>query len=136
LVFLKGFAADSAGITNTRNDTVRFQTKGEADYGSIKIEFAGLDFADNPVLVMLEGNKITKSFPLKSAIFTDKLFKPADYEIRILLDRNKNGVWDTGDYWKKLQPERVLAIEKKITVKANWENEFLIDINAQEEPEK
>lgn len=136
LVFLKGFAADSAGITTTRNDTVRFQTKGEADYGSLKIEFAGLDFAENPVLVMLENSKITRSFPLKGAIFTDKLFKPADYEIRILLDRNGNGIWDTGDYWKKIQPERVLAIEKKINVKANWDNEFLIDINAQEEPEK
>lgn len=136
LVFVKGFAADSAGVTTTRNDSLRFKTKGEEDYGSIKIEFAGLDFAENPVLVMLENNKITKSFPLKGAIFSDKLFKPAEYEIRILLDRNGNGVWDTGDYWKKLQPERVLAIEKKITVKANWENEFLIDINAQEEPKK
>lgn len=136
LVFLKGFATDSAGITTTKNDTLRFKTKGEADYGSIKLELAGLDFTQNPVLVMLENNKIYKSIPLKGPVFNDKLFKPAEYEIRILLDRNNNGVWDTGDYWKKLQPERVLAIEKKITVKANWENEFLIDINAQEEPEK
>ena len=136
LVFLKGFAADSSGISNLKNDTIRFKTKEEADYGSIKLEFAGLDFTQNPVLVMLENSKIVKSFPLKGKIFTDKLFKPAEYEIRILLDRNKNGVWDTGDYWKKLQPERVLAIEKKINVKANWDNEFLSDINAQEDPEK
>jgi Bacterial Ig-like domain len=136
LVFLKGFAADSAGITTTKNDTLRFKTKGEADYGSIKIEFAGLDFAQNPVLVFLQNSNIVQSVPLKGTVYSDKLFKPAEYEIRILLDRNGNGVWDTGDYWKKLQPERVLAFEKKITVKANWENEFLIDINAPEEPEK
>ncbi len=136
LVFLKGFAADSAGITTTRNDSLRFKTKSDADYGSIKFEFAGLDFNENPVLVMLENKKIVKSYPLKGPVFTEKLFKPAEYEIRILLDRNQNGVWDTGDYWKKLQPERVLAIEKKITVKANWDNEYLIDINAPEETKK
>lgn len=136
LILLKGFAKDSAGTTISEPDTIRFKTKGESDYGSVKIDFAGLDFAANPVLVWLEGSNIIKSIPLKGPTFSDKLFKPAEFEIRILLDTNKNGIWDTGDYWKKRQPERVLAIEKKLTIRANWENEFAIDVNAQEVPEK
>jgi hypothetical protein len=71
--------------------------------------------------------------PLTGATFADKLFKPGEYEIRILLDQNKNGKWDTGDYWTKKQPERNLAVGKTLTIRPNWENEFAIDMNAQEE---
>ncbi len=52
-----------------------------------------------------------------------KLFNPGDYEIRILEDDNKNGVWDPGNYHLKLQPEKVFAIKQKINIRANWEND-------------
>ncbi|HSK13799.1 MAG TPA: Ig-like domain-containing protein [Phnomibacter sp.] len=130
LIFPKESMTDSAGKALAKSDTIRFKTKGESDYGSVKIELDGLDFEKNPVLIMLEANKIYKRIPLTGRVFTDKLFKPGEYEIRLLLDDNKNGKWDTGDYNTKRQPERNLDIPQKITVRGNWENEFKIDINA------
>ena len=58
-----------------------------------------------------------------------KLFEPGDYEVKVLFDLNNNGKWDTGDYWKKIQPEKVVARKKPISIRANWDNEILIDLN-------
>ena len=51
---------------------------------------------------------------------------PADYQIRIILDKNQNGLWDTGNYFLKAEPEpiRYYMNEKGISIinlKANWE---------------
>ncbi len=128
LIFKKGFAADSTGRSFPKEDTILFRTKGEAEYGLLKIQFAGLRFEDNPVLQFFEGEKLVRSHPLTGNTFLDKLFKPGQYEIRILLDKNKNGIWDTGDYYMRRQPERTLAVDQKISVKGNWENEYSIDM--------
>jgi hypothetical protein len=124
LIFKKGFATDSTGRSFSKEDTILFRTKGEADYGLLKIQFSGLQPELNPVLQFYESDKLIRSQPLSGNTFLEKLFKPGSYNIRILLDKNKNGVWDTGDYYTKLQPERTLSIEQKISVKGNWENEY------------
>lgn len=133
LQVLAGAATDSVGNTIEANDTLRIKTKNEADYGAVRLDFAGIDFTQNPVLQWFEGTRLYKTMPLTSATFIDKLFKPGEYEINILLDQNKNGKWDTGDYWTKKQPERTLSVGKKLTIRPNWDNEFAIDMNAQEE---
>lgn len=128
LIFKKGFATDSAGKAFPKEDTIVFSTKGEADYGLLKIQFTGLKFEENPVLQFFDGDKLLRSQPLTTNTFLEKLFKPGTYEIRILLDGNKNGIWDTGDYYTRRQPERVLSVSQKISVKGNWENEYSIDL--------
>ena len=46
-----------------------------------------------------------------------------EYELRILFDENNNGVWDTGNYAKKIQPEKAITLDKNLSIKANWDNE-------------
>jgi hypothetical protein len=45
----------------------------------------------------------------------------------MLYDNNQNGQWDTGDYWKKIQPEKVVSRKQPFLIKANWDNELRID---------
>jgi hypothetical protein len=45
-----------------------------------------------------------------------------------LYDNNKNGIWDAGNFGKKLQPERVYLVAQKLSIKANWENEREIQL--------
>jgi hypothetical protein len=66
---------------------------------------------------------VSNSYPLKSSQWSIKLFNPGDYEVRILEDANQNGIWDTGSYELKRQPEKVYTIPQKINIKANWDNE-------------
>jgi hypothetical protein len=136
LIFTQGAATDSTGISFSKNDTLIFKTKGTKDYGSVKLTLAGLDFGSYPALQWLQSGKVVKSIPLGGRTYYERLFLPGEYEINILYDSNQNGKWDTGNYRLKKQPERVIDIPRKITVRGSWENEFNIDINAANEEEK
>jgi hypothetical protein len=127
LLVQKDAMADSAGTTLAKADTIKFSTKKEAEYGSVKLRFNNLDTSKNPVLQIVKGNEIVESIPIRQREFYRKLFVPGEYELRILFDRNKNGIWDTGNYKQKIQPEIVKQLDKKLALKANWDNEN--DIN-------
>ena len=47
--------------------------------------------------------------------------KPADYYLRVVLDENGNGKWDTGNYKDDVQPEMVYYYQKEIACKAKWD---------------
>lgn len=123
LLVLKEAFADSSGITLTKSDTLQFITKKEAEYGSVKLRFSTLDLSKHPVLQFIQADKITESVTLTSKDFYRKLFKPGDYELRVLFDNNRNGIWDSGNYKKKLQPEIVFVLKQTFTFKSNWDNE-------------
>ena len=49
--------------------------------------------------------------------------------MRIVYDDNKNGKWDTGEFFgKHIQPEKVLLIARKLNVKPNWDTEVDIEL--------
>ena len=49
--------------------------------------------------------------------------EPGKYYARGFIDANGNGIWDTGNISKKLQPEEVYYFPKKLELKKNWEVE-------------
>lgn len=49
---------------------------------------------------------------------------PGEYMLKIIFDRNSNGEWDTGDYFKGIQPERVISNGKLFKLAANLENQY------------
>ena len=48
---------------------------------------------------------------------------PGSYQVKVIYDKNNNLRWDTGDYIKKLQPEKVDYFPAEITIRANWDIE-------------
>ncbi|HJU46149.1 MAG TPA: Ig-like domain-containing domain [Chitinophagaceae bacterium] len=128
LILDKEFASDSADRKLLKTDTLLIKAKSEAEYGSVRLRFTNLDTANRPVLQLVQGGSVAFSRLLTGKELYVKLFKPGDYEIRVLYDANNNGVWDTGDFFgKHLQPERVLSINKKLTVRADWDNEVTVE---------
>jgi len=129
LLLYKGGLEDSSGIQLPKNDTLRFQSKATADYGTLKLNFSNLDAAQHPLLQFIENDQVKTTYPLPaSGVWQKDKILPGDYSIRILYDRNQNGSWDSGDYKQKIQPERTLQIAVKISVKADWDNEINIDL--------
>lgn len=48
---------------------------------------------------------------------------PGKYLFKIIFDDNNNHQWDPGYYPTKLQPEKVIYLNKEIQIRANWEVE-------------
>jgi hypothetical protein len=125
IILDKNFAEDSTGKKLLKTDTLTFKTKKLAEYGTLKIKFKNLPLDKNPVLLFMSGETIYKSFPLTGADFIQNIFLPGEYELRILYDNNKNGMWDPGEFFgKHKQPEVVKPVERRINVKPAWQNEF------------
>jgi hypothetical protein len=127
LILPKGCVTDSLGNTTAKSDTLSFYTKRETDYGLIKFKFPNIDTSRHPVLQITERNEVVNSYSLTSNQLVIKRYKPGSYELRILFDANKNGIWDTGSFkLNKRQPEIVIEIPKPISVRNNWDNEITV----------
>ena len=123
LILDKTAVIDTLGDQLAKADTIKFKSKKIADYGSIVIRFANMDIARHPVLQFIKGEEVFKSVPVTTTTWSDKLFEPGEYELRILFDSNNNGKWDPGNYTLKLQPEKAITVDRKLNIRANWDNE-------------
>ena len=130
LILAKDFGEDSAGRKLLKTDTISFHTKKDIDYGEVKVRILNLDLSKKPVLQFVVQDAVKFSHAFKSGKeFRQLLFAPGEYELRVLYDTNGNGVWDPGQFFgKHRQPERVIPIKKKLTVKANWDNDVDITL--------
>jgi uncharacterized protein (DUF2141 family) len=128
LILEKDFAQDTMDNKFMKTDTIGFTSKKESDYGSIDIKIANIDSNLHPILMLLKDNKIVLQQQVKQEKYKIKLFNPGEHQISILFDLNNNGKWDTGNYWKKLQPEKVVARKQTLQIRANWDNELRIDL--------
>ncbi|MBN9298519.1 MAG: Ig-like domain-containing protein [Filimonas sp.] len=129
LIIQKDALTDSAGIGLPKTDTLSFVTKRESEYGSLLLRFPQIDLSQNPVLMLLQGDKQIVSEPITKVEWYRKLFPPGDYEVRILFDHNKNGIWDKGNFKEKIQPEIVLTGKPdKVTVRSNFDREFDVSV--------
>jgi hypothetical protein len=50
---------------------------------------------------------------------------PDRYDVEIIRDENRNGIWDAGDFWKKRQPEQYKRYKGE-KLRENWEAEMNI----------
>ncbi|MEY3559854.1 MAG: hypothetical protein RIS12_287, partial [Bacteroidota bacterium] len=128
LILSKGAVEDSLGKQWIKTDTLSFTTKRKSDYGKVKIRLRGLDMSQQPVLQFVQADRVIKSVRLTGPLYEETLFYPGEYQLRILLDKNENGRWDTGSFFgNRKQPERVNPLEKRVTVKPNWLNEYELE---------
>ena len=49
---------------------------------------------------------------------------PRKYRVKLIYDRERNGKWDSGNYLKKVQPEKVIYNEEMINIRSNWDAEL------------
>jgi hypothetical protein len=129
IIIDKDFAEDSLGRKLFKADTISFRSKKMSDYGSLKLRLKGLDISMNPVLQFVVSDVVVKSVPLKSNEYNQAVMLPGEYDLRILYDKNNNGIWDPGQFFgKHIQPEIVKPIERRINIKSNFTNEVEIGL--------
>ncbi len=130
LELLPGAITDFFG---NENDTlyIRLGTKSYADFGNLRMTIAS-EVENYPLLVQLtdeKGETIQEIYTKEPKIFEFNNIEPAKYRVRVIFDANGNGQWDTGNYLKQIQPERVSYYPDLIEVRANWELEQTFTIS-------
>ncbi|HET6556779.1 MAG TPA: Ig-like domain-containing protein [Prolixibacteraceae bacterium] len=112
----------------------KFKTQKEDYYGKIILTISNLR---EPALVQLLSNDETERVLQKIQILEDgtiefPFLKPEKYRIRVIIDPNQNGQWDTGFLAEGLQPEPVVYFPKIIKVRSNFEyrESMLMDYDA------
>lgn len=122
------FEIDSAAAYNiyghpSNKVDIKFRTQKEDYYGKIILNITGLTGA---AIVQLLGNDkdekvLQKIQILENGIVEFPYLKPDKYKIRLIIDSNKNGKWDTGYLAKYIEPEKVVYFQKVIKVRSNFE---------------
>ncbi len=115
------------GITDffgETNDTLNYSlsTKSLADYGNLQLTLNGA--ITYPIIVQLtdeKGTIVRESFATEPQEFEFNALDPGKYQIRVIFDTNANKKWDTGNYLKRIQPERVSYYPDVIDMRPNWE---------------
>ncbi len=100
-----------------------FSLDETADYGSLKVNISS-NYSDQLILHLLDQRKE----PLRKAVLdgtshTFKYLKSGVYTLKLIIDSNANGQWDTGNYLEGIQPEKVINYEGEIRVRSRWDKE-------------
>lgn len=112
-----------SGIPNQAYESV-FKTQKIDYYGTAQFEVTGID---QTAKIQLLQNSATENVISEMLIepgqknITFKYLKPNKYKVKLIVDINGNGKWDTGNLAEKLPPEPVYYFPKIIIVKSNWE---------------
>lgn len=114
------------GYHQLSHDTLRlqFSTKSVKDYGSLIMNYVLPDDGKTYVATLSQGNVILQEDVLTSSkTITYPFLLPTNYKVSVFCDENNNEKWDTGDYYQKRQPERVIVFPKEISIRAYWDTE-------------
>lgn len=106
------------------NDTLQFSavTKSLSNYGTIKVNLNNLP--NTPIIVQLvtkDGKVKYQQFGTNKSVFDFLNISPSTYFLRVVFDDNGNKKYDTGNYLKVIQPERVSYYPEEIEIRANWD---------------
>jgi hypothetical protein len=87
---------------------------------------------DKQYILQLTNDKLDEVIAEKvitqSGTYTFINLPAKSFTFRLIEDANNNGVWDTGNYLRQLQPERVWVYPDKVETRLNWEIEAIWEV--------
>ena len=120
-------------IRGSNNDSIQYNVVSQTleDYGNIFLDVILsnnseyiLQLIDSDMDVIREFENIESN-----STYSFDYIVPGKYTFRLIEDLNNNGVWDTGNYLKKRQPEPVFYYTNELEVRANWDFNEIFDLN-------
>ncbi len=118
-------------LYSATNDSLQkeFFTTEMRQYGSLKLE-VNYDNKDRLIVQLLNSKEaiLQENTIDSSQVIYYPYLPDGKYKIKAIVDKNKNGKWDTGDLQKKLQAEPIYYVPKVIDIRANWDTEHIWEI--------
>jgi hypothetical protein len=130
LTLLPGAIRDIFGL---ENDTIalKYHIDEIENYGNIEMALNGLSADSSYVVELLsENNILLETFTVSQKAAAKQIYKAmptGKYKLKLIIDDNGNGRWDTGEYPSR-QPEKII-IGKSEELRPNWDLELILDLN-------
>jgi hypothetical protein len=118
-------SATFISIYQRANDstTFKFRTQKDDYYGTIKLTLENVHQQMILQLINDRDNIMSEKIINNDQLVVFDFLAPGKYKIKAIYDSNKNKVWDTGNFRKRLQPEKVLYFSKELSIRSNWDDE-------------
>ncbi|MDP3314268.1 Ig-like domain-containing protein [Lutibacter sp.] len=111
-------------IFENSNDSIQYKikTKNPEDYGIISIAIESSKKNAFIVELLTDKNVVVRKEAVKEPkIISFQFLDSGNYLVRVTIDDNGNGIWDTGNFLEKRQPETIKYFDKTIELRANWD---------------
>ena len=103
-----------------------FSKDGKNDTNSLKSTdnniklVVNCKFEENVIIQLYQEKKIIKEAYFEKEPYLIEGIESGEYEVRIIIDENKNNTWDSGNYKLKKLPEKVFVYHEPINLRENW----------------
>ena len=125
---IKHIKIDSAALKSFYNQTnqsiiwTSFDQLDSTYFGSLILNVDSINIESGIIELLDKENNVVQIKPLTDQIIFEKL-PPGDYQVRLIIDKNKDGEWTTGSLADKRQPEKIIYNKELINIKSKWEKE-------------
>ena len=130
ILILPNAIKDIKGVTN---DTLQFNLTSQSleDYGNIFLDVIR-NTQSKFILHLINSNgDIVRQYDNvdQNTTYNFEYIRPGEYSFRLIEDLNKNNIWDTGNYLRRVKPEPVYYFPSELEVRANWDLNETFDLN-------
>lgn len=93
------------------------------EFGSLIVNVSGINADSATVIVQLlnSSDAVKKEAVVIDGAAEFYYLKAEKLYLRAFVDRNGNGIWDTGDYYADMQPEEMYYYPKMVETKEKWD---------------
>ncbi|MBQ4033605.1 MAG: hypothetical protein II620_06545, partial [Paludibacteraceae bacterium] len=100
----------------------KFELKKLEQYSNLYITFK--ENPENAILELMNSSeKVLYKSVLEDGEVSFQDVTPGKYFLRMIIDENRNGKWDTGEFKSGTEPEPIYYFPKEINLPANWDVE-------------
>lgn len=110
-----------------------FESDKMENYGTFVLTITNAPSQKFWVQLLSENGTVAYSRYGTENVLTFNSLKPGKYKLRILVDNNENGIWDSADFGKLEFAEDVFVFEKPVEIRPLWEVRETWDLKKTEE---
>ena len=115
-----------------RGTNISFNTKSTKDFANLLINVSLIADGQEYILQLVDkDDKVVKEKIItKSSEVNFNGLDPVECRIKIIQDKNRNGIWDNGNLEENIFPEKVYYYPESLVLRAYWDLEQSININS------
>lgn len=97
----------------------------ELSHYELKFKRESMEFNNMALIIEITYNneKYYRYLKPEDSILTLSNLQSGSYSLKVIADRNENGIWDTGDISTLTQAEKMLIIAQPVEVKKGWDGD-------------